>query len=136
MSPIRDANLVIRSSTEGAVVSTDSTTRAEAFTLETTYGTPINGMALQVNVPLFTLGTSIFVEVLASTSTDPTTDEFIAQSMIINAAGEWIIPFVCKPNTSVKIIEANFAYTASHSDFTFGAVEAYVVENVGYSWAR
>lgn len=137
MSPIRDTNLVVRSSTEGDAVNSGSgTTATLSYNLEVMYGTPLNGMALQVIVPAFTNGTSIFVEALASTSTNPTTDDFVLQSAKIAAAGEYIFPFTIKPAAEVKYLEVNFGLTGSDSDMNFGAMEAYVVQNVGYTWSR
>lgn len=102
--------------------------------VETIYGTPITGLALQVNV-FAVSGSSptLDIYVHASTSTgDPTTDSHVAgQFKGIAAAGEYIIPFVA-PNSRAILVEYDVGGTSPN----FSELEAYIIENVGGTWTR
>ena len=124
--PTRDANLSVNPASWPLIANAVSA-------VQEVEGTPINGMAVQVNIKATPTGTTPTLTVLvhASTSTAPTTaSEIVGQSPALNAAGEYIVPFV----TNKRTVIVEFALTGTSPNFS--SVEAHIVQNVGYSWSR
>ena len=127
--PVRDTNLGVSPSTVPLVANGNSAVKE----IE---GTPLRGMAVQVNV--FATGVStvptLTVIVHASTSTAPTTDdEIVGQSPAILVAGEYIVPFF----TEKRSILVEYSLTGAATDTpNFSDVEAYIVPQVGAEWSR
>jgi len=127
--PTRDASLPCGPSTVPLIVNGNSTV------LEVE-GTPLNGLAVQVNVMATGVSTipTLTVIVHASTAVGVTTDdEIVGQSPAIQAAGEYIVPFV----TEKRYILVEYALTGAATDSpNFSDAQAYVIENVGHEWSR
>jgi len=128
--PVRDSELSVAPSSVPVVANGNSA-------VKTLRGTPLTGLAVQVNVAATGVSTvpTLTVYVRGDTSTAPTTDSpILGQSPAILVAGEYIVPFV---GTNVKSIIVEYAVTGAATDSpNFSDVEAYVVENVGTAWSR
>lgn len=128
MSPIRDANLVVRSATEG-------TFAADTVISVDLEGTPLGGMALYVNVPVSTSGCNptISIDIHASTaSAAATTDGIIAaRATIIEEGGQYVVPF----STRKRSVAFAFRIGGTSSP-TFSAFTADIILNVGHDWTR
>jgi hypothetical protein len=129
--PARDNELAVNPSSVPVIANGNSA-------VKTIYGTPINGLALVVDVNATGVSTvpTLDVYVRASTSTAaPTTDSAIAgQRKGILTAGTYIVPFVA-PNARAILVEyvVNGAATDTPN---FSDVTAYITENVGGDWTR
>ncbi len=127
--PTRDALLPCPPSTVPLIANGNST----VVEIE---GTPLSGMAVQVNVMATGVSTvpTLTVIVHASTAAAVTTDdEIVGQSPAILTAGEYIVPF----NTEKRYILVEYSLTGAATDSpNFSDAQAYVVENVGTEWSR
>jgi len=127
--PTRDASLPCGPSTVPLVANGNST-------VVEVEGTPLHGLAVQLNVMATGVSTvpTLTAIVHASTgSTVTTDDEIVGQSPAILTAGEYIIPFT----TEKRYILVEYALTGAATDSpNFSDAQAYVVENVGHEWSR
>jgi|GEM_PF-4563898 len=127
--PARDYNLAVSPSSVPVIADGNSAVKELR-------GTPLTGLAVQVNV--FATGVStvptLTVYVHGDTTTAPTTDSpILGQSPAILLAGEYIVPFT----GNVKAILVEYALAGAATDSpNFSDVEAYVIENVGLGWSR
>ena len=127
--PTRDALLPCGPSTVPLIANGNST-------VVEVEGTPLNGLAVQINVMATGVSTvpTLTAIVHASTAVGVTTDdEIVGQSPAILVAGEYIVPFV----TDKRYILVEYALTGAATDSpNFSDVQAYVIENVGHEWSR
>lgn len=128
--PIRDANLMLRNFSDGTIEGTAT----ETLTLETVKGTPLTGMALQVNLGAITGTPGLYVDVFAGTATAPTTDFQIGASPLLSAAGEYFVPFTAD-YVLQPVIRVLLTGITATSDW-FATCEVALVENVGRAWKR
>jgi hypothetical protein len=133
MSPVKDLNLMLRQTSDGDL------TASALMTPVLIGGTPIHGMAIQVNIPSsVTVDSTILlgVEVFgADVSTDCSTSGTLlaSKSAIEQDDGEYIIPFV----TQLNYVTVQLDITATTLQApNFGEVQVGVVENVGWPWDR
>lgn len=127
--PTRDASLPCPPSTLPLVANGNST----VVEIE---GTPLNGLAVQLNVFGVSVSTvpTLQVYVHASTAAAVTTDdEIVGASPVILTTGEYIIPFT----TEKRYILVEYALSGAATDSpNFSDAQAYVVSNVGLEWSR
>lgn len=127
--PTRDASLPCPPSTLPLIANGNST----VVEIE---GTPLNGLAVQLNIFAVSVSTvpTLKAYVHASTAVGVTTDdEIVGQSPAILVAGEYIIPFT----TEKRYILVEYALTGAATDSpNFSDAQAYVISNVGHEWSR
>ncbi len=126
MSPARDANLMLRQTSDGNLTETAVVGPVEIE------GTPIKGLAVRISCPSAFTGTSptLVAYVRSSTSTDPSTTDPIVGEKTITAYGDYIIPIV----TNHRSVDVELAVSGTSPNL--GAVEVGIVENVGWPWDR
>lgn len=110
---LKDANLILRTSSNGVL---DSDTTLSVVDLK---GTPISGLALEVVVPAAVGETSdpatLDIYIRASSSSNPDSNEQIASSKQITAAGVYMIPF----STKKRYIEVFLNIGGTCTDFSY-----------------
>ena len=130
--PVRDYNLDVSPSTVPLIANGNSLAKEIR-------GTPINGLAVQVNVMATSVSTvpTLTVYVRGDSSTAPTTDSpILGQSSAILVAGEYIVPFVGVGKNAHSVLVEYVLTGAATDSPNFSDVEAYIVENVGAPWSR
>jgi hypothetical protein len=125
--PISDNALTLRLASDGNLTAT------AIFSLDLR-GTPIEGLAVYVIVPVVDTATDQTLDayIRASTASDPaTTDQIVGQMADLEqAAGEYVIPFT----TNKRSIELELAVAGTSPNFS--EVEAYLIHNVQKAWSR
>jgi len=125
--PITDNNLIVRTSTHGALLA-DSIISLELF------GTPLSGMALIVQIPTATQGClpTLSVDVHASTtSAAASTDPVVGSRSGMTANAEYVVPF------STEKRSVAFAFRiGGGSTPGFSLVTAHVSLGFGQDWRR
>lgn len=130
--PVRDANLVVRATTDGALAYGAAGADLPAGGLDIE-GTALQGMALHVIIPDTMTGSVVLqINVHASTaSTAATTDTIVASRSGMTYGAEYIIPF----STHKRSVIFDFLATGNTSG-SFSIVLAWVTLQFGQDWTR
>lgn len=127
---IRDDNLIVRATSDGAFVSSVP----EVWSIDMGAGTALEGLSLQINVPAAVTGCDpvLCVEIYASTaSVAATTDAMIGARTGMVKGAEYIVPF-STPKRSVA-----FCFDVTSTTTTaFSIITAFITEPVAHDWTR
>jgi hypothetical protein len=128
--PVFDHALMFQST--GNITATGYATNALKI-----YGTPVNGLGVRVMFPS-TPGTTVPILPSLYVSDDNSTYYLAAtypggaQSWTVSTANELVFGFV----SNKKYAKLYFTVTSGTTGSSFGAVQAGIVEQVGFDWSR
>lgn len=133
MSPVRDAQLAVRATTDGVLDYNAGAGEEWPTGALDISGTPLKGLALRVIIPSTIVDTPMLqVNVHGSTSSiAATTDVIVGSRSGMLAGAKYIVPF----STRCRSVIFDFLVTGSTSA-TFSIVIADLVLGVGQDWTR